>query len=516
MEILPLEILRKEPFKRIAPDARPTKRITSGTTPYYYPPENTSWEILSQADFLREYDVAGHKINSTQYYPNKWTKDENGNHIEQIVSRVALPYQSIITTKHLVHLCGNDIEIKLSNPFPSDQEEELRSFFKQGWIDKDMEVAWYGCAKSDKITGDTAFCAYLNEGKFGYVVFSYLNGDTLYPHYDRFGNLSVFGRRYSKYDEKGKEYAQYLEVWDDRFMYRYKCDQKGIRGAVNSVKKWFGLDGWREIEPPEPHNFNRIPIAYHRSGAPCWGPSQDNIDAYEMAISQLCENNKAYALRILFTKGQSIDMKATIDGRPLAIDSTSSDADAKFLEPADSSASFELQLKVLDENIMRGAFAVRTPEVKGSDISGLAVKLLFADAYQRALLDSIEYDGFVNDMIELFKYGYGVETSRITDFSRLSIKGNIVPYMYLSETEEVSNLVQLKSVGILSGRSASEAANRIGYGVNAEWMRVLKEEREKIVAGNTVQETTSTSTQVEGAVDNVVNRTRTEIEAGES
>lgn len=516
MNITPLEILRKEPFKRIAPAMRQTQRAVTGAHLYYYPQDDPQWEILSQADFLREYNVSGHKINSTQYYPNKWTKDEKGNFIEQIVSRVALPYQSIITTKHLVHLCGNDIELKLSNPLPTDQEEELRSLFKQGWIDKDMEVAWYASAKSDKITGDGAFCAYLNEGKFSYVIFSYLQGDTLYPHYDRFGKLSVFGRRYSQFDETGKEYVQYLEVWDDKYMYRYKCDKGGMKGAVNAVKKWFGLDGWREIEPPQPHNFNRIPIAYHRSGAPCWGPSQDNIDAYEMAISQLCENNKAYALRILFTKGQSIDMRATIDGRPLAIDSTSSDADAKFLEPADSSSSFELQLRVLDENIMRGAFAVRTPEVKGSDISGLAVKLLFADAYQRALLDSIEYDGFINDMIELFKYGYGVETSRISDFSKLSIKGSIVPYMYLSETEEVSNIVQLKSVGVLSGRSASEAANRIGYGVNAEWMRVLKEEREKIVAGNTVQQTTATSTEVEGSGDNVVNKTRTEIEAGET
>lgn len=509
--IKPIDILRKEPFRRIAPAISLYKMTVATYEAASYPTDNPAWIILSQADFLREYDVSGHKINSDAYYPDKWKKTEDGDTIKQVVARVALPYQSIITTKHLVHLCGNDIELKLTNPQPSEKEEELRSLFRQGWIDKDMEVAWYSCAKSDKITGDAALCAFMENGKFGWMTFSYLNGDVLYPHYDFRRRLSAFGRKYSLYDESGKEYVQYLEVWDKTNLYKYRYNKTGVKGKVNKAKEWFGLDGWELIES-QPHNFNRIPIAYHRSGAPCWAPSQDNIDAYEMAISQLCENNKAYALRILFTKGQAMEMKATIDGQPLAISTDESDADAKFLEPADSSKSFELQLKILDENIMRGAFAVRTPEIRGSDVSGLAVKLLFADAYQWALIESIEYDGFINDVIDLFKYGYGIETSRVTDFNSLKIKGTIVPYMYLSETEEVSNIVQLKSINAISARSASEAASRIGYGVNAEWRRVQKEERAKLIKENTTQ-TTSTSTEVEGAGDNVVNKTRTTTQA---
>lgn len=509
--IKPLNILRKEPFRRIAPAVTPYKRTVSTAEAAVYSQDNPSWIILSQADFLREYDVSGHKINSDAYYPDRWKKNGVGQLVKQVVARVALPYQRIITTKHLVHLCGNDIELKLTNPQPSEPEEELRSLFRQGWIDKDMEVAWYSCAKSDKITGDAALCVYMENGKLGWMVFSYLHGDVLYPHYDSRRRLSVFGRKYSLYDEAGKEYVQYLEVWDKTNLYKFRYNKSGVKGKVNQVKEWFGLDGWEHLQT-EPHNFNRIPIAYHRSGGPCWTPSQDNIDAYEMAISQLCENNKAYALRILFTKGQEMEMKATIDGQPLAISSEESDADAKFLEPADSSKSFELQLKILDENIMRGAFAVRTPEIRGSDVSGLAVKLLFADAYQWALIESIEYDGFINDIVELFKYGYGIEVSKSSDFNTLQIKGTIVPYMYLSETEEVSNIVQLKAINALSGRSASEAASRIGYGVNAEWIRVQKEEREKMIVGNTVQsQTTTTATKIEGSGDNVVNQTRTRL-----
>ncbi len=173
-------------------------------------------------------------------------------------------------------------------------------------------------------------------------------------------------------------------------------------------------------------------------------------------------------------------MGATVDGTPISITASDTNSDAKFLEPADSSASFELQLKTLEDNIYRGSFVSKTPDIKGSDVSSLTVRLLFADSAQQAFNDSQDYDLLIDGMVKIFKTGYGTEMGEITTYNKLEIIGSIVPYMYMSETEEINNLMQLVSMGAMSKRSASEIAYRIGYGVNGEWMRRMKEEREAL------------------------------------
>lgn len=476
-------LLQKKPFFRIAPAATDMQNIVTNINTASVIPDKTQYIIRSQSDFLREYCVAGHKINSPYIYPDKVTKDDKGNVIIHPITRIALPFQQMITKKHLTYLCGNNIEFNMPISSPTEGDEAFRSEFKAAWSDKNMEIAFYATMKADKITGDCAFCGILNKGVFSWRVFSFLDGDILYPHFDRVtGKLIKFARKYSQLDENGKEVIDYLDVWDEKNIYHYKRDNSTTMGKIkNSILEAIGLDGWEEDGESKPHGFENIPIAYYRSGAPCWDPSQDNIDAYEKAISQLAENNKAYALRILFTKGAEMSMGATVDGTPISIDTIDPEGDARFLEPADSSSSFELQLKTLEDNIYRGSLVSKTPDIKGGDMPGITVKLMFSDSYQQSFIDSQEYNTFINEMIEIFKYGYGVEVAKITQFKSMKINGIIVPYMYMSETEEVSNLSQLVAAGALSKRSASEHAYRIGYGVSGEWMRKMQEERDALI-----------------------------------
>lgn len=476
-------ILQKKPFYRIAPPWSDMVGITDNILNAPPVSDRTQYIIRTQIDFLREYDIAGHKINSRYIYPDKVSTDENGNKSIHPIARVAVAFQQEIVKKHLTYLCGNDIEFSMPISNPNESDENQRSEFKSAWVEKNMETAFYASMKADKITGDCAFCGILNKGKFQWRVFSFLDGDTLYPHYDSItGELSLFARKYSQLDDKGKEICEYLDVWDEKNIYHYKKDSSTLGKKIkNAVLEAIGLDGWKQIGAAEQHGFERVPVSYHRSGAPCWDASQDNIEAYEWALSQLAENNKAYALRILFLKGAEMDMKATVDGTPLSIDTADPDGEARFLEPADSSSSFELQLKTLENNIYKGSLVSKTPDIKGSDVSGIVVKMLFSDSFQQAFIDSQEYNSFIKDMIDIFKYGYGVEMSEVTKYKSLKINGAIVPYMYMSETEEVSNIVQLVSVGALSKRSASEHAHRIGYGVNGEWVRKMQEERETLI-----------------------------------
>lgn len=306
--------------------------------------------------------------------------------------------------------------------------------------------------------------------------FSFDKGDVLYPHYDPVtGKLSLLGRKFSLTDKEG--YKEYLEAWDDTN--HILLSRKREDG--NTEIKW-------DVELQEVHGFGRIPVVYSRYGQPCWADSQSTIEKLELSLSQLAENNMAYALRILYSLGGDIELLSTLDGTPTQIQSPDPQAKVGFLEPADSSKSFELEIRTLDEYAYKNSFAVKTPEIKsGSDVSSLTVKMLFADAVQKADSDSKFYQSLLDEVVDICKIGFGIEEQNITDFANLRIKTKLYPYIFLSETEEVSNIVQLKSIGGLSSRSATEEAYELGYGCIDEYERILKEEHDQLVADSQFQ-----------------------------
>ena len=183
------------------------------------------------------------------------------------------------------------------------------------------------------------------------------------------------------------------------------------------------------------------------------------------------------------------------------INSDDPQAKVGFLEPADSSKSFELQLQILEKAIMRNSFASETPELKsGSDLSSPTIRMMMMDSYQKAQDDALHFQPFLDDIVELFKYGYGIESVKSSDFNTLQIKAEIFPYVFMSETEVVSNIVQAVAINALSRRSASEMLYDLGYGVISEFDRLVDEEREKMIGAQPAQQGSS--------ANNVINKAR--------
>lgn len=489
----PKQILVKEAFTRLTPSDRLSAigdAKTMGTDPTLsYAYETPVKMVMSQADFLREHDVNAHKINSIKYYPNAIMKGKEGKVAAKIKSRIAVAYQERILTKRLVTLTGNNIDLKLANSKRSKKDQEMLNLFREGWDVHNLETCLYQAIKSDGKTGDCAVCFFLKDGKVGWRVFAYDKGDVLYPHYDPMtGRLALFGRRYFIRDVNDNELVEYLDVWDDKNYTRYKKEKSGIKGVVNMIGDALGIDGWVVDVAPAPHGFHRIPVAYDRYGEPFWANSQDSIELYELTISQLAENNQAYALRILYAMGGEIELQTNIDGTPSMINAADPNAKVGFLEPADSSRSFELQLSILEKSIMRNSFASETPELKsGSDLSSPTIRMMMMDSYQKAQDDALHFQPFLDDIVELFKYGYGIETRRTSDFNTLQIRAEIFPYVFMSETEVVSNIVQSVAINALSRRSASEMLYDLGYGVISEYDRLIEQERETLVGTQPAQ-----------------------------
>lgn len=487
----PEQILRKVPFRVPIPDmdAGVQQPIVSATAPILAPIDTLKYQNKSQADFVREFNPSSHAINSIKYYPNSIFKDLGGDGKlkAKIHTRVAVAYQKEIKTKRITALLGNEVGMRLITNRSRQAGEDALARFREGWEEYNMEIAIHKSIESDYTTGDCAVYLYKSDGEVGWRVFSYNAGDVLYPHYNPLtGEIELLGRLYFQEDDKGIK-TQYLDVIDSKFYATYRLDL--IADTKNGTPKWA-----MEMEPT-PHGFPFCPVAYHRSVGPVWEASQPLIDTYEMQMSQFCEYNQAYGLGILFTCGAEFSIDTDVDGTPLHLDSVDPNAKAAFLNPAANGAdtAFAKSLETLDKNIMRCSFIQHAPEIKsGTDISGVAVKVMNADAYYKALEDSQEYQLFVDRIVKMFRFAYGFVANLETAFRDFKIKAYLDPFYFMSESEVVNALVQLTAAGVLSRRSATEIAYNYGYGVADEWGRVQQQEHDELVAESMAQEATTT------------------------
>lgn len=471
------DILTKKPFARITPAGYLAGKVTNDIRKAQPQREQTQWQIVSQSDFVREFYPTGHKINSPEFYPNRIKYDEEKKRFfEEKVFRASFPFQMIITAQQLVHLCGNDIRFEPTDTKDDEAKNQLFLQFQQGWLDKKMEVTFYELAKSVKITGDGAVVFYLKNGKLYTKNLSFLDGDTLFPHYDTItGEIDAFARKYTEYDEQGKETITWVEVWDNKYMHLYRQEQQGIQAAVSKIKQLFGMEGYTLVDKKQ-HNFNKCPVVYMRDKhGPCWTFSQDNIDKYELAISHLCQNNMAYAFPIMILKGEDVKIEGDMYGAVKAI-TMGQDDSASFMSRPESPEAFRLQIETLLKMIFMGSFAVVPPDVKSGDLPGVSIKLIYSPSVDKAMLDAKEFDTAIDGMKQLFIYGYGIETGKATQFATLSIFSFIEPYIHQNTAELINNLVQSVNSGILSKQTASTLTT---FDKNNEFDRIIKEAKEE-------------------------------------
>jgi len=309
------EILTREPFYEVLPSGYKSHRTVTRGQLVSEPIDRPKMRILTQADFLRMYYPSGHAINDPMLYPDVVKRDPESNktYVQPII-RTAFAFQQVIATKQRVHITGNDIQFELSGKVGSVEEEQRKQqdfvTFRQGWLDMDMEYNFYEFTEY-KIVGDAAIVGYFDkDGHARARTLSYLKGDTLYPHRDAItGEMELFARKYSDYDEKGNYSTEYVEIWDDKYLYRAKrgVPQSTTQKILDKIKRFFGISGYVIYEQKE-HGFNFCPVAYYREqGGACFLPAQETIETYEEAFSYFCENNRAYAFPIMWSKGDGVD-----------------------------------------------------------------------------------------------------------------------------------------------------------------------------------------------------------------
>lgn len=401
---------------------------------------------VSQDTYLNELDPYSHAIHSRYVLDDKKVlieyTDDDGKTKERVeyvpVTRLAFPFQQVIATKRKIHLTGNPLKLTLAKESQTKEDKEYFTMLKQFYVSKNMDIALSENIDSQLTTGDTALLQYFdNKGKLDWKTYSWKDGYCLLPHYDDYDNLIVFGIYYS--GQVSGDTINFLDVWDDRFKYRYKEDAQGFALLSKSY-----------------HGFNEIPISYKR-GPVAWDSVQKPIEDFEFHASLWAESVRYYGDPILFLKG-SIDVLPGRDERGKVLAGEDKDADGKLLQPEESKNVTNLMDFLLKE-IFRGSstisFSPETVKTSG-DLPGITVKLLFSSAVEKAIEQAKEWDGFIDKMLRLFIYGIGVETVKLAQLNRLKVFGSIEPYIPQNETEIINNINASKMAQTISGETARD------------------------------------------------------------
>ena len=153
------DLLRKRPFTKISPQCNFSPDLISGSDldSLSYNDEKPLYNIVTQADFLRELDPNGHLIYNREFYPDKikeveidvassdgTTTEKKTVHTIQKMIRVSFALQQMIKIQQLIHLCGNDLHHELnSNSKDSEDSNKFFDIFKKGWYNKHVDTAFF-------------------------------------------------------------------------------------------------------------------------------------------------------------------------------------------------------------------------------------------------------------------------------------------------------------------------------------------------------------------------------------
>ena len=70
------QIMVRRPFRRILPNGyKAAAGVISGNTLINEPSDNPTYQIITQMDFMREFEPSGHAINDPLVYPDRLRQD---------------------------------------------------------------------------------------------------------------------------------------------------------------------------------------------------------------------------------------------------------------------------------------------------------------------------------------------------------------------------------------------------------------------------------------------------------
>lgn len=469
----PVKLKQKKPFTRGA-DAtyEPThpKDVHLNETIEAYLPAYRK-HTVTQEQFMRELDENSHDVLFDDNIPSICLKTKNHGFQEIKFSKMSVPFQKNIKNKQLLHLTGNNMVFTLVETNPNETQRKSFVTFKQYWDLRNQDGMKNKMVDTQLSYGDAGLLYYFDyRGRIKSRILSYADGYVLCPHNDQNGDRILESVYYIK------DNVEYIDSYDDTFMYRYKKEL-----IVNESED----TGW-VLEPPIAHGFDEIPLITKR-GDVAWNNVQNIITSYEILYNVFNAIQRRHGWGLLYVKGKFKNNAEKIAGSVILNDtSLEGKGDAKFLTPPTPQGTLDT-LQLMLETIQLGSSTtfILPKDVKtGGDISGIAIQLTQSLDIENALQKVIDWQNVADKMVRLFKYGLskelvakGENKTAITDFEDLHINAKFKVWKPMNDYEYNQMLTILTGAGILSKETGIEKNTESSPD---ELMRVEKEHQAMI------------------------------------
>lgn len=401
-------------------------------------------EVVTQEEFLLELDPNSHSVLFDDNIPSICIKTKDGGYMDIKFSKMAVPFQKNIKNKQLLHLTGNRMVFTLVETSPTAKQEQDFITFKQYWDLRNQDGMKNKMVDTQLSYGDAGLLYYFDyKGRIKSRILSFADGYVLCPHNDDNGDRILESVYYTK------DNVEYIDSYDDTYMYRYRKDN-----SIDDVEN----NGW-VLETPKKHGFDEIPLITKR-GEVAWNNVQNIITSYEVLYNIYNAINRRFGWGILYVKGKFKEKAEKIAGSVILNDSSiDGKGDAKFLTPPSSDGTLAILQSLLDTIQLGSSTTFILPkDVKTSgDISGIAIQLTQSLDIENALQKVIEWQNVADKMVRLFKQGLakelvnsGVNKTAITDFENLNINAKFKVWKPMNDYEYNQMLTILTGAGILS------------------------------------------------------------------
>lgn len=405
-------------------------------------------------DAINALDPTRHKIFDPTYRKDKWVKDDaadlggesiidvNGNDSDgrgmhrEPVARIGLALQSLIVNRAVSFLFGNPVHYNASTEDET-QGDIIKAFnkvlsgVKSNSLDRRVARAVFGfkeCAEYWYPVGNADgkernIYGFPSPFKLRCAIWSPMFGDTLYPYFDASGDMVAFSREYTRKDD-GIKVMSYFETFTDE---EHCLWESGDAGMVM-------CEGY-----PKPVAIGKIPVVFGHQPNFETENVDKLIDRLELLMSNFADTNDYHASPKIFVTGQINGWSKK--GESGAVIEGEDGATMQYVSWQSAPESVKLEIETLLKMIYT---ITQTPDisfdaVKGLNVSGVALQLLFMDAHLKVQDKREIFDEYLQRRANIIKAYLGEMNQSWKDtIDGIDITPEIVPYMLKSDTDEIN------------------------------------------------------------------------------
>lgn len=399
--------------------------------------------VISQDQYIAELDPNMHTVLFDENIPSICVKFNDGSFQDRQFMKTAIPFQRSIMEKQTLHMASMPMKFTLSDKKPTDEMQMNFVTFKHYWDLRNQDGMKVKMVATAKSYGDAGLLFYMDRrGEIRSRLLSYADGYVICSHNDENGDRLMESVYYTVDDK------EYIDSWDDTYMYRYELSAKGEWTLSKTA-----------------HGFPEIPLITKRTSV-AWEGVQSLCDSYETLYNIFQVLQKKWGWGMLYVKGR-IDPKAQKIAGNIVLNDVSIEGkgDAKFLEPPSPQNMISTLESIFDRiQIGSGTTFILPKDIHtSSDTSGVAVQMTQSLDIQTAKNGIVEWQNVADKMVRLFKHGLAIElrnkgilTEAVPRFAELNINAQFDIWQPYSEAEWNQMLATMKQAGILSQETATE------------------------------------------------------------